>query len=285
LMASVLRYVLDEDDLQLEEKIGEGGTSLVFRGRYLDRAVAIKQMVGDPNHMSPKAQVNFDRELTILQRVRHPNLVEFLGIVAEQRRVSFVMEFCEGGTVFDLLHNSGLVLSWEQKRKCASDVGSAMQYLHCLNPPIVHRDLKSLNLLLRRPVLSDVDVPVAKVSDFGLSKVLNATEAQGCMTKNAGTFHWMAPEVFTSNFYDRKVDIYSYAMILYEILCQAIPFANVNGPRLGLMIIKGQRPDLSRVSADCPPYLRDLMVACWAKLPDDRPDFNCVVETLLQGGG
>jgi len=278
-----LRWILDREEVELREQIGDGVTSVVFLGTYAGRDVAVKQMKSDPNRMSEKAKVNFDRELTILQNVRHPNLVEFFGIVAEQNRVSFVMEFCRGGTAFDLLHNSGWTLSYPQKLKCATDIASAMQYLHSVDPPVIHRDLKSLNSLLQNEVRTQQDVPVVKVTDFGLSKVVDADDAQACMTKAAGTCHWMAPEVFASNDYDRKADVYSFAMILYEIICQDVPFGNIKAPRLGLMIVRGKRPDMEMVPPDCPPFLRDLMVACWAQSPVERPDFDAIMVALRAG--
>merc|ERR1719221_392644 len=115
-----------------------------------------------------------------------------------------------------------------------------MSYLHGFEPPIVHRDLKSLNLLLANPVETVHDLVRTKVGDFGLSKVA-ASQGPASMTKNAGTFHWMAPEVFCSDSYDRKVDVYSFSMILYEVICQNIPFEQVHPKRLGLHVIKGLR--------------------------------------------
>merc|ERR1712187_1099942 len=101
-----------------------------------------------------------------------------------------------------------------------------MNYLHRFNPQIIHRDLKSLTLLLDKPVSRTCQVPHVKVSDFGLarSKDQDPDEDWGRMTMNAGTNNWMAPEVIEGTRHDERVDIYSYAMVLWEIICRSIPF-------------------------------------------------------------
>merc|ERR1712062_627531 len=106
-----------------------------------------------------------------------------------------------------------------------TDVAKAMEYLHKFNPQIIHRDLKSLNILLSTPVVSTRDIPFMKISDFGLARMKESGGGEWeKMTKDVGTMHWMAPEVHTGKAYNEKADIYSYAMVLFEILCREIPF-------------------------------------------------------------
>merc|ERR1719379_2672018 len=164
-----------------------------------------------------------------------------VGVSSIQRPFRIITEFCSGGCCFELLHNmEDIELSWRQKTKMCRDVAQAMQYLHSFNPQIVHRDLKSLNLLLQTPVICEEDVPVVKVSDFGLSRMKDQTDEWGKMTNAAGTCHWMAPEVFMGTSYDEKVDIYSYAMILFEIICREIPFEEEEPASVGRLVVNGQ---------------------------------------------
>merc|ERR1712061_110855 len=153
---------------------------------------------------------------------------------------------------------------------------------HQFKPQIIHRDLKSLNLLLSKPVLNDKDVPLVKVSDFGLSRMKDQTpeEDWGKMTIAAGTCHWMAPEVFIGNKYDEKVDVYSYGMILFEIICREIPFEDEEPANVGRITQKGARPDLEAVPPDCPPVLQSLMIKCWDQSPEARPPFTDVMQSL-----
>mmetsp|Transcript_123697 Transcript_123697/g.200998 ORF Transcript_123697/g.200998 Transcript_123697/m.200998 type:complete len:193 (-) Transcript_123697:91-669(-) len=178
-----------------------------------------------------------------------------------------------GGTVFDVLHCDDTVeLQWNQQLRMCSDVASAMDYLHKFNPQIIHRDLKSLNLLLSKKITSPEDIPLVKVSDFGLAKMKDHSEEWGKMTVAAGTFHWMAPEVQTGH-YDEKADVYSYAMVLYEIICCEVPFDDLEPAEVPEAVCGGARPDLEAVPDDCPDKLLELMIICWNEDPSRRPSF------------
>lgn len=276
-------WEVDPSELQLLEKVGTGCTAEVYRGVWKGQQVAIKQIDWNKSRMGLKEQRAFDREVAIMPRINHPNLVMMLGVASKQRPFRIVTEFCSGGCCFELLHNCDHIeLSWLQKIKMCLDVAKAMEYLHSFDPQIIHRDLKSLNLLLSEPILSEEDIPVVKVSDFGLSRMKDrAPDADwGKMTMAAGTCHWMAPEVFTGTRYDEKVDVYSYAMILFEIICREIPFEEEEPAAVGRLTVQGSRPDMDAVPPDCPEDLRELMVQCWAHDPKKRPTFPEIVKRL-----
>lgn len=273
------------EELQLAEKIGTGCTAEVFRAVYRGEEVAVKQIDWNKSRMGAKEQRAFDREVAIMPLVNHENLVRFLGVSSQQRPFRIITEYCAGGCCFELLHNCDHIeLQWPQQIKMCKDVAQAMEYLHAFSPQIIHRDLKSLNLLLSKPVLGPGDVPLVKVSDFGLSRMKDqAPEADwGKMTIAAGTCHWMAPEVFTGQNYDEKVDVYSYAMILFEIICREIPFEEEEPANVGRLTVQGARPDLEAVPPDCPEVLRDLMVTCWAHNPNERWAFPQIMSVLSQ---
>jgi len=274
------------EEIQLAEKIGTGCTAEVFRAIYRGTSqVAVKQIDWNKSRMGAKEQKAFDREVDIMPKVHHENLVAFIGVSSLQRPFRIITEYCAGGCCFELLHNCDHIeLVWTQQMKMCADVASAMTYLHAFNPQIIHRDLKSLNLLLSLPVQTAADVPCVKVSDFGLSRMKDqAPEADwGKMTIAAGTCHWMAPEVFTGQTYDEKVDVYSYAMILFEIICREIPFEEEEPANVGRLTVQGARPDMEAVPPDCPAILRDLMTTCWAADPPQRPPFTDIMQYLRQ---
>ncbi|CAN0264517.1 unnamed protein product, partial [Scytosiphon promiscuus] len=110
-------------------------------------------------------------------------------------------------------------LPFKKKRQMMLDVATGMQYLHGQNPVIIHRDLKSLNVLIDENW-------VTKVTDFGLSR-FKATSVSEKMTGQAGTYHWMAPEVINSQHYTEKADVFSYGIILWEIFTRAIPYGGM----------------------------------------------------------
>mmetsp|Transcript_4544 Transcript_4544/g.12876 ORF Transcript_4544/g.12876 Transcript_4544/m.12876 type:complete len:299 (-) Transcript_4544:149-1045(-) len=266
-------WEIREDDLVIGECIGSGAASLVYAGTWQGGPVAIKVMKDHLRRMSSKARAGLCRELAILQSVDHPNVVRMYGSVP-MNPVKIVCELCVGGSVFGLLHDSrDIPVCWLQKLRMCDDVAKAMTYLHSFDPPIIHRDLKSLNLLLESPIHGADDLSATKVTDFGLSR-LKASTGNSTMTSDVGTAHWMAPEMSSNSKYDEKVDLYSYGMFIYEVVHRVVPWDNFDDPRLILATVSaGQRPPLDD-SSDCPDLLRSLMTRCWDQDPKNRPDFQ-----------
>lgn len=277
---------VNSTELTWESMLGSGRTAEVFIGEWRGLQVAIKQITG-PAWMRKKMglaeQESFDRELAIMHKTDHVNLVKMLGFVSREEPFVIVMELCAGGSCWELLHKCDHIeLNWDQKLKMGVDVASAMEYLHGCHPQIIHRDLKSGNLLLSKSIWSENDTPLVKVSDFGMARMKLYEEDWDGMTQEAGTCHWMAPEVFAGTCYDEKVDVYSFAMVLFEIICREVPFEEQAPENVGVMIAAGQRPDLEAVPPDTPPVLKDLMIACWAQDPKMRPCFK-VIKLQLEG--
>lgn len=272
---SALPFEMEQSDLQVNAKIGSGHTSDVFLGTCRGQEVAIKQL--SMRHVSTR---NFTREVGIMSQIQHPNIVKLLGVVLQSLPFQVVMEFCSGGTCFELIHNCLHVnLTWEQMIRMCKHTAVAMDYLHNFSPQIIHRDLKSLNLLLDMPVASSSDPVLVKVTDFGLARMLEAGEGH-TLTIGVGTPYWMAPEVFAGGAYDEKIDVYSFGMVLYEIFCRALPFEDVEPHHVRAHVLKGNMPDLELVPRDCPRSLKPLISACWAKEPSTRPSFTEVLRLL-----
>jgi len=291
---------IDEDDLDFNEIIGKGSTAEVYRGMWFEHEVAIKQIFQqskntaamlklqgcnleicdlDTFFTSLPTSVSFTRELEVLSKIEHEHLVKFFGVCFSSPPC-VVTEYCRGGTLFDLLHmNEDVELCWLQKIKACSDIAKGMHYLHTFTPQIIHRDLKSLNLLLFQPVLSTDDIPYVKISDFGAARMKDLDEWQK-MTKQAGTGHWMAPEVF-QGVYDEKIDVYSFSMVLFEIICEDVPFGDLDGATVLRKTMDGDRPDWEEdIPPDSPPAIVLLMTRCWAHEAVERPSFMECLEVL-----
>merc|ERR1712130_675889 len=148
------------------------------------------------------------------------------------------------------------------------------------NPQIIHRDLKSLNLLLAARVSTSIDVPLVKVADFGFARFMEADTEWEKMTQSVGTRHWQAPEI-SSGVYDERVDVYSFAMVLFEIVCRQVPFHSVPPEMVPQIVAYGTRPDLSLVPLACPKELVNLMKVCWSPDASERPSFTKICETLV----
>jgi len=157
---------IDPAELTTGKRLGQGATAEVFEGVWQGKAVAVKRMPTKRKMVS-----FFVRELGVMAKASHPNLVRLLGFCSGGGSVDVVLELCRGGSLFDLLHLSDVEVSSRQQVKIATDVADAMAYLHGLDPPVMHRDLKSLNVLLLEPLTSTLDVPTAKLTDFGMAKV------------------------------------------------------------------------------------------------------------------
>jgi serine/threonine protein kinase len=158
-----------------------------------------------------------------------------------------------------------------------------MNYLHTLSDPIIHRDLKSLNLLLVEEIADEFDTPFVKISDFGLS-VVEASDASGSGMDNhmVGTYQWMAPEVIKKEPHSVKVDVYSFAIVMFEVLSRTIPYAGSKWKTEELLkeVSNGERPDLRLVDSSCPDALIDLMQGCWVQCPESRPSFDGIINAL-----
>ena len=270
-------WVIKESQLVQSEVIGGGSSCTVYKGTYKRTPVAIKVLRSVVNGEHLK---EFSRELTALLHLRHPNLVLFMGAVFNPQ-LAIVTEFCSGDTLFRLLHQDKQVqLSWKQKLKMCRDVAHGMTYLHESEPPILHRDLKSLNLLLTDKVSSATDGITVKITDFGVSKFLD--ESVNMMnTGQMGTCHWMAPEVLAGYHYSLPADVYSYGIVIWEIVCRETPYRGLNPTLIPYRVLNcNERPSMELLPASCPEALRTLMVGCWQTDPALRPTFPQILDAL-----
>ena len=203
----------------------------------------------------------FIEECNMLKNLRHPNILLFMGASCKAPYYFVVTEFCENGNLFELLHqHKNISLNWDERRRIALEVALGMNYLHSFEPPILHRDLKSMNVLL------DKNFQV-KIADFGSTKFL---EVQ--MTKQKGTFQWMAPEVIKSSSYTEKADVFSFGIIMHELASRQPPYYGVDKKEVARNVATkpDYRPGISR---SYPKEYVELMVKCWDQNPSKRPTF------------
>ncbi|XP_020111486.1 serine/threonine-protein kinase STY46-like [Ananas comosus] len=293
-------WEIDKRFLKMGEKIASGSCGDLFRGSYFGEDVAIKVL--RPENLSENIKDEFAQEVCILREVNHNNVVRFIGawmkppqycIVTDissrwltsvtsfaryssHRKGSFLAEFMSGGNLYDFLHKQHNTPELSQLLKFALDVSRGMDYLHQKN--IIHRDLKTANLLM------DKD-HVVKVADFGVARFQNQG---GVMTAETGTYRWMAPEVINHLPYDHKADVFSFAIVLWELVTSKIPYDTMTPLQAALGVRQGLRPKLPE---NAHPRLVDLMQRCWETRPATRPSFSEItveLEELLnqvQGSG
>uniref|UniRef100_M8BX06 Putative LRR receptor-like serine/threonine-protein kinase n=1 Tax=Aegilops tauschii TaxID=37682 RepID=M8BX06_AEGTA len=192
--------------------IGKGGFGTVYKAQFSDGSIAaVKRM----DKVSRQAEEEFCREMELLARLHHRHLVNLKGFCVERKERFLVYEYMENGSLKDHLHSSGTkALSWQTRLQIAMDVANALEYLHFFcNPPLCHRDIKSSNILLDENF-------VAKVADFGLAHAsrTGAISFEAVNTDIRGTPGYMDPEYVVTQELTEKSDIYSYGVVLLELV-------------------------------------------------------------------
>ena len=261
------------DTIQLGERIGIGSYGEVHRGLWRGTEVAVKRFLDQD--LSVHLMREFTSEVDLMRRLRHPNVILLMGAVTTTPNLSIVTEFLHRGSLFKLLHKAqppaikAAVNAESRRLRMALDVAKGMHYLHSCVPVIVHRDLKSPNLLVDKHW-------VVKVCDFGLSRMKNHTFLSS--KSNAGTPEWMAPEVLRNEPSDEKSDVFSYGVIFWELLTQQIPWSHLNPMQVvGVVGFAGNR---LAVPASVDPRLKEICEECWAQNPRERPSFLDVQKRL-----
>ena len=202
-------------DLKFDKRISEGGYGIVYKGRWRSTTVAIKEIKKEIIEQDKLEE--FRNECAVMEVIRHPNIVMFLGACTKPPHLCIILEYCGKGSLWSILHDMNYKLSWEFKRKVALDIAKGVLYLHMQKPPILHRDLKSLNILLDHACN-------AKLADFGWTRIKGKV-----MTSKIGTYQWMAPEVIAGFKYTEKADVFSFGVILWELATRKPPYYGIAG--------------------------------------------------------
>ncbi|XP_031285907.1 serine/threonine-protein kinase STY46-like isoform X4 [Pistacia vera] len=252
--------------LKFGNKVASGSYGDLYKGTYCSQEVAIKVL--KPERINSDLQKEFAQEVYIMRKVRHKNVVQFIGACTKPPSLCIVTEFMSGGSVYDYLHKQKGVFKLPSLIKVAIDVSKGMNYLHQNN--IIHRDLKAANLLMD-------ENEVVKVADFGVARV----KAQsGVMTAETGTYRWMAPEVIEHKPYDHKADVFSFGIVLWELLTGKLPYEYLTPLQAAVGVVqKGLRPTIPK---NAHPKLAELLEKCWQQDPALRPDFSEIIEVLQQ---
>lgn len=263
----VAEFEIQWDELTLGERVGLGSFGEVYRGDWHGTEVAVKKFL--QQDISSDALEEFRTEVGIMKRLRHPNVVLFMGAVTRVPHLSIVTEFLPRGSLFRLIHRPNNQLDEKRRLRMALDVARGMNYLHNCTPVIVHRDLKSPNLLVDKNW-------VVKVCDFGLSRIKHNTFLSSRST--AGTAEWMAPEVLRNEPSDEKCDVFSYGVILWELCTLLQPWEGMNPMQVvGAVGFQQRRLD---IPSGVDPAVAEIIKRCWQTDPRMRPSFSEIMAAL-----
>ncbi|KAK9790953.1 hypothetical protein WJX73_010535 [Symbiochloris irregularis] len=254
-------------ELSMGQLIGEGAFGKVYYGMWKDEEVAVKVLLADSADHNTQMAKEFEAEIRVMSALPpHPNVLKLVGACLAPPAVALVTQFCRKGSLYGILHSPEVQLSWSQIAHLCLGAARGMQHLHSLN--CLHRDLKSGNLLV------DASWTV-KVADFGLARAL---ESVAPLTGGLGTFQWMAPEVLARQHYSQKADVYAFGIVVWETCARQVPYAGLNGIQAALAVMeRGLRPT---IPPHTPQPLTQLIKACWAAIPEQRPSFNDITTEL-----
>lgn len=302
----VEEWEIDLSKLEIRYEVARGTFGTVYRGTYDGQDVAVKLLDWGEDGYATEAETaalreSFEKEVAVWHKLDHPNVTKFVGAsmgtselkIPQKKSASnesnesnslparaccVVVEYLLGGTLKGfLIRNCRKKLTYKTVIQLALDLSRGLSYLH--SQKIVHRDVKSENMLLN----SQRNL---KIADFGVARV----EAQNPkdMTGETGTLGYMAPEVLDGKPYNRKCDVYSFSICLWEIYCCDMPYPNLSFSEISSAVVRQNlRPDIPRC---CPSALANIMKRCWDPNPDKRPEMDEVVRLLeaidtSKGGG
>lgn len=262
-------WEIDPSQIKLSQQIGEGQFGTVYRAVYQGKEVAVKKLLIQ-EFFDPEAESDFLKEMKILSSLRHPNLLLFMGACSKPKNLMMVTEFLEKGSLIDLLgqKDPNKKLSFRTKMNIAIGIAQGMNCLHLLNPPILHLDLKTANILIGENF-------TPKVADFGLS-ILKTEEKK----EMVGSPFYMSPEVFLGTQYDAKADVYSFGILLWELIEEREPYDQKYTELEQLKQGVCQFHDRPKIPPNTTTKLRDLWQSLWNPMPAKRISFN----ELLQHG-
>eukprot|EP01042_Synura_sphagnicola_P002961 gene2961-biopygen3200 len=263
--------MIQYNELTIGRELGRGGFGVVYQGTWRMTDVAVKELL--LGQLTEDALQEFEDEAQTMKELRHPNILQFLGYCISPRPC-IVMEYMPRGSLHQLLRNRQAEILWDVRMRIALDITRGLAYLHAEN--IVHRDIKSMNVLLTEGK--------ACLADFGLARVKTETLAVTTgSSQAAGTLRWMAPELFSPRaVYTLKSDMYSLGWTLWELASRRIPFHNTTSNELIPMWAReGERGDIPQ---DCPARLASIIKDCWHGDPTRRPEAEAVAVLLVSGG-
>jgi serine/threonine protein kinase len=233
----LVKWRIDPDAIALGEAAGKGMFGAVFLGLFRGTLVAVKQLY--QSNDAAQEYTTIEDEAVTLVNLRHPNVVLFMGFVHEPDKLWIVTEYCSRGSIRDLLDKPDFHLTQSRILKLALGAARGLAYLHGQDPPVLHLDLKTSNILIS----SGWD---AKLADFGLSR--NVDNIQN--NTFAGTIQYSAPEILESNLFGTAADVYSFGICLWEMAARETPFKDCSPMDVLWTVVKqNRRPSLDGIRA------------------------------------
>ncbi|OQR85860.1 protein kinase [Achlya hypogyna] len=274
---ALAQWRINEGEVERIKVLSQGAFGEVWLGTYRGTTVAIKKLL--PGRNSPREVQDFVNEILLMTSFNSPYIVSCIGVSWYRRSdMMLLVEFMDQGDLRTMLDNTPTsAFTVNSKLTIASAIAQGLVYLHSLETPVIHRDMKSRNVLLDSEMHT-------KLTDFGVSREITSET----MTIGIGTYRWMAPEILTDNHYSEAADIYSFGVILSELDTHQLPYSDQKNSKgnpitdttiLGLVMHGKIQPTFHHV---LPEWAVDLAKKCMSYDADDRPTAFVLAHTLRQ---
>jgi serine/threonine protein kinase len=263
---------LDIDDFILHEQLGVGTVGTIYRVTEKSTGEVYALKLLSPMVSSDQLIVSrFTREMIILEKLHHPNIIAYHGGGRRNGQLFYVMELIQGGTLKQLLSASG-PFGWRETAECGRQISAALQHAH--NHGIIHRDLKPGNVFLTGDA-------TLKLGDFGIARDLREQDITE-VGLTVGTYAYMAPELVRGQrAITGQVDLYALGCVLFEMLTGRTPYVGDNFAQIFEQHLHTPPPHPSELGIHCPRRMDDLIVQLLAKKPEDRPFNARTVQGIL----
>ncbi|KYQ94307.1 RasGEF domain-containing protein [Tieghemostelium lacteum] len=290
-MVDIPRSKFDIKEIKLNKEVGRGAFGIVYEAEWKGEPIALKMLLpstgdestigltDDPDQkLEDRLKVfrEFRHEVYSMSRLNHPSIMKITGFCIQP--LSMALEYIRYGSLYSFLSNNTHEVNWGLRLQIASEIAKGMQHLHSHNPPVIHRDLKSPNILLNS--FQEGPNQVSSIIDFGTSTALYGGAA---LVRTVDQPLWLAPEVLSGTVYSEPSDVYAFGIILWELYTRSHPFDEFSFgqwmSKLEDEIIRGLRPT---IPATCPPEYVELIQSCWTHEPSSRPTFTSIVESINQ---
>ena len=259
-------WIAKDGDITSRVPIGKGGIGDYYKASWKGKEVALKVLVNQKLKEDDMLRLICDSAL--MKKMNHPNVLPFYAICVEPNHITVISEYESRGNLKAMLADSSIQLSFQKKVKMMLDLARGIQYITNHPDPTmrIHDNLKSNNILIGK----DWDV---KVADYGHS---NIRELARTLTSVAN-IAWTAPEILNGEGASPRIAQYSFGIIMWETFTRQVPYSNEHPIRVVSKILGGYRPT---IPSDCPPAYSDLLQKCLANTPEDRPDWEEVIQSL-----
>jgi len=262
-------YKLRPEDLEYDNKndvLGKGGSAVVIKGVWLNTTpVALKTLNNIPEFTDEQEKLSFFNEIVIMSKLHHPDILQMYGYCLKNSKVYIVTEFIEGGNLYDIIYDKQKDLKLILIINICISICRGMAFLH--NKNIIHRDLKPGNILIE-----NLEQAKIKICDFGISTI---TKGKNIEVTCDSSIPYSAPELKNIQ-HTEKVDIYSFAILMWEMCTREIPWKSINFmSHITEKVKKGDRLPLPQNGK-----LNDLIIKCWDPSPTERPSFSEIHEEL-----